>query len=259
MNKPEAQAKLAAFQAIMSFDLRTQLHGLTLYSVGSVPEDGVLLVYADFDPDRLVTLAKAAKDAQHTAHKQNTIYSWVDDKKGKKGTKRTYAAIAGNRVVFGQSEQRVAQALDVITGTAGNLASGNLLPQLGVPGSTSFLQAVARKMDFLPSDPNAQVLRLSKAIRVEAGEAQQQLSLSVTLEANDEEVANNISSILNGLVSLMRLQKEKPESIKVAEALALKQDGATVKATLVLPAADVLQMIQADAARKARKREAKQE
>src|SRR5512141_1230783 len=111
MQKPDAQARLAAFQALVNFDLRTQLHGATLYSTGPTPQDGVLIIYADFDPDRLVTLAKAANDSQSTTHKQNTIYNWIDDKKkAKDGEKpRTYAAIQGNRVIFGQKETPVAK------------------------------------------------------------------------------------------------------------------------------------------------------
>jgi len=49
MDKPAARARLAIFQLIFSFDLRTQLHGLTLYGSSPAPEDGVLIVYADFD------------------------------------------------------------------------------------------------------------------------------------------------------------------------------------------------------------------
>src|SRR5438094_271015 len=45
LDKPEAKDKLAALQTIFSFDLRKQLHGLTLYSTSDSPEDGVLLVY----------------------------------------------------------------------------------------------------------------------------------------------------------------------------------------------------------------------
>src|SRR5215468_11678012 len=78
LEKPEAQAKLSVFQNIFSFDLRTQLHGLTLYSAGSSPEDGVLIVYADFDADKLVTLAKAANDSQSSTHNGHSIYNWVD-------------------------------------------------------------------------------------------------------------------------------------------------------------------------------------
>src|SRR5262252_3017054 len=47
LEKPDAQDKFAAFQSIFNFDPRKQVHGLTLYSTGSAPEDGVLLVYAD--------------------------------------------------------------------------------------------------------------------------------------------------------------------------------------------------------------------
>ena len=71
MEKPEAQAKFAAFQSIFNFDPRKQLHGLTLYSTGKAPEDGVLLVYGDFDADRLVTLAKAGEGLSETTYKQH--------------------------------------------------------------------------------------------------------------------------------------------------------------------------------------------
>ena len=80
LEKPAAQAKLAAFQALFKFDLRTQLHGLTVYGLPDAPDKGVLLVYADFDAEHLATLAKAANDYQSAAHKQHTIHSWIDRK-----------------------------------------------------------------------------------------------------------------------------------------------------------------------------------
>ena len=52
LEKPDATTKFAAFQSIFSFDPRKQLHGITLYDAGSTPEDGVLLLYVDFDPLR---------------------------------------------------------------------------------------------------------------------------------------------------------------------------------------------------------------
>src|SRR5260370_39303335 len=55
LDKPDAQAKLSAFQSIFNFDLRTQLHGVTLYKSVASSEVGVLLVSADLDSCRLVT------------------------------------------------------------------------------------------------------------------------------------------------------------------------------------------------------------
>ena len=257
MEKPEAQAKFAAFQTIFSFDPRKQLHGLTLYSTGKAPEDGVLLVYADFDPERLVTMAKAANDYHSTTHRQHVIHNWIDEKKkAKNGVKpRVYAALEGSRVViFAQQEARVAQALDVLDRAAPNLAGSTLFPQLGAGGSTSFIQAVARKMDIPDATPNAAILKLAKMARLEIGEAQGQLKATLNLQADDDQVAQQMVSVGQGLLALMKLQKDNPGSVKLAEALSLKQDGAGVVAALAVPVADAIELMKADAARKAEKK-----
>jgi hypothetical protein len=259
MDKPEAQAKLAAFQALFSFDLRSQLHGMTLYSTGTAPEDGVLLLYGDFDSGRLVTLAKAAKDSQNTNYNQHVIYNWIDEKKKpKKGVRpRVYASVHGDHIViFGQREARVAEALDVLDRTVSNLAASKAFPQLGAAGDVSFIESAARKLDLPDSDPNAAMFRLSKLVRFQMAEAQRQVTGTLTLEANDDEVAQNIASIGQGLLALMKLQKDKPETLKLAAALSLKQDGASVVVTLVMPADDAVTLMKAHAARKAQKKTA---
>jgi hypothetical protein len=257
LSKPEAQAKLSAFQALMSFDLRTQLHGVTLYGTSSAPEDGVLVVYADFDAEHLVTLAKGANDSQNTPYKQHLIYNWIDEnKKAHHGSSgRVYAAIAGGRIIFGQREQAVAKALDVIDGANSSLAAGNNFPHLGAAGDTSFIQAAARKMDLPDSDPHAALLRLSKSVFFRLNEAQSQLNATLTLEANDEEVAGHMTTVAQGLIALGKLQTMKPEAVKLANALALKQDGPRLVVSASLPASEVVEMMKADAARKAAKKD----
>ncbi len=251
--KPEAKAKLAAFQTIFHFDLRTQLHGVTVYSESPSPEDGVLVVYADFDSARLVTLAQAAKDYQSSDHGSVVIHSWIDEKKtSKDGIKpRTYAAIKGNRVIFGQREDAVARALTVISGSSANLASTKNFSELGVSGSTSFIEAAVRKMKLPDSDPNAAILKMSQSLQLELGESQKKLNARLTLVADSGEVATNVLSIVQGLVSLAKMQNDKPESVKVANAISLAQEGDRVMANLVLPAGEAVEIMKADAARKA--------
>jgi hypothetical protein len=261
MEKPEAQAKLAAFQTIFNFDLRKQLHGLTLYSTGKAPEDGVLLVYAEFEPERLVTLAKAANDYRGTTYKQHTIHNWIDDKKkAKDGVKpRVYAAIQGERIViFAQQQARVAQALDVLDQAVPNLAGNTVFAQLGSGGSTGFIQAAARKLDLPDSTPNAAMFRLAKGARLQVGEAQGQLKATLDLEAGDEEVAKQMASVGQGLLALMKLQQNNPGSVKLAEALSLKQDGAGVVAALNVSTGEAIELMKADAARKAQKKAEKE-
>lgn len=255
LEKPEAQAKLSVFQNLFSFDLRTQLHALTLYSAGSSPQDGVLVVYADFDADKLITLAKAANDSKSATHNAHTIYNWVDDKKKHHGEKqRVYASIQGNRIIFGQRESAVSQALDVLDGSVPNLSTTKTaFPQLGVANDASFLAGAARKLDLSQSDPNAAIFRLAKSFRLQVGEAQQHLIGTLTLEANDDEVAGSMMAIAQGMVGLMKLQKDKPEATKFLQAIALKQDGASIVLTLDLPTDDVVSAMKASAERKAAK------
>lgn len=255
MEKPEAQAKLSVFQNIFSFDLRSQLHGLTLYSAGSSPQDGVMLVYADFDADKLTTLAKAANDSKSTAHNSHTIYNWIDDsKKHHHGEQqRVYATLQGNRIIFGQRESAVAQALDVLDGSVQNLSTAKAFPQTGAAGDTSLLIGAARKLDLSQSDPHSQIFRLSKSVRVQLEEVQQHLNGSLTLEANDEATASTMMTIAQGMIGLVKLQQDKPEAAKFLQAIALKQDGASITLTLDIPTDDVIGAMKASAERKAAK------
>ncbi len=258
MEKPELKAKLEIFQSLFSFDPRHALHGLTLYGGGKAPEDGVLLLYADFEPAKLETLAKAANGYESSTHRQHTIHTWLDEKRrAKDGSRaRNYAAIHGKRVVvFGQRASRVASALDVLDHTVAVLSATDPFVQFGNGANTSFLVGAARKLDFPGSDPNAAILRLSKVFRVQLGERQGQLNGLLCLEANNEEVAQNMASIGQGLVSLMKLQTDKAETAKLAEALALKQDGSAVNVSASLPAAEVVGWIKSKEHKKAEKAE----
>ena len=256
MEKPNAQNKLAAFQAMFKFDLRTQLHGLTLYSVGQSPEEGVLLVYADFDADHLSTLAKGARDYESSPHNQRVIHSWVDDSKmkSKDSKQRTYAAAQGSRLlIFGQRAAAVAKALDVLDVAAPNLTVSKSFPAL--ESKSAFLQGAAQKMTLKNSDPNAAVFRMSKSLRFEIGEEQNRVNATLQLTANDDEVAKQIVSIGQGLVSLMKLQKDRPEAGKLADALTLKQEASDVVVSFSIPVGDAIDLMKADAARKAKKDE----
>jgi hypothetical protein len=261
MEKPEAQAKLGAFETVFNIDLRKQLHGITLYSTGPSSDSGVMVIYADFEPERLLKLAKGANGYKSTEHNNHTIHNWIDDKKkAKEGVKpRVYASVAGSRaIIFGQQESAVASALDVMDGTAAALASSANFPQFGAAGDASFLQAAAHKLNVSESDPNTAIFRLSKEARFQVGEKEGQTTASLTLEASDEEVAKNIVSVAHGLAGLLKLQQNKPEVTKLAEAIAVKQDGTRVTASATMPSTEVVAIMKADAERKAKKKAAEQ-
>jgi hypothetical protein len=183
-----------------------------------------------------------------------------DNKKGHHGkTQRVYASIQGNRIIFGQRESAVSQALDVLDGSVPNLSAGSAFPQLGGANDTSLLAGAARKLDLSQSDPSAAIFRLAKSARLQIGEAKEHLIGTLTLEANDDEVATSMMAIAQGMVGLMKLQKDKPEATKFVQALALKLDSSSIVITVDLPTDDVIGTMKASAERKAAKKAEKAE
>jgi len=256
MEKPDAQKKFAAFEAIFSFDPRKELHGITLYGMSKAEDDGVLLVYADFDANRLTTMAEGARDHTSTTDGRHTIHSWIDEKKKEKdGVKpRTYAAIHGKTVVFGQKQSRVTEALAVLDRAGASLATDKLFSGLGTgPG---FIQGAARKLDALAGNgPNAAVLKQARTYDLNVDESQGRFEAALTLQAESEEVAKVIESVGRGLVALLSLQKEKPEAQKLAQGLDVRQDGPVVRASLSLPAEDVIALLKGAQAKKQAKQD----
>jgi len=152
---------------------------------------------------------------------------------------------------------RLASRINSSAGTltiASNIgsSSSNALT-IGGAGDTTFLTGAARKLDLSQSDPNAQIFRLSKSFRLQVGEVQQHLIGTLTLEANDDEVAGSMMSIAQGMIGLLKLQKDKPEAAKFLQAIALKQDGASLVLTIDVPTDDVVNAMKASEERKAAK------
>jgi hypothetical protein len=258
MAKPENKAKISVLQSLVGVDIATQLHGLTLYNCGSSGADakeGVLIVYADFDADKLSNLAQAAKNPQSTKHHGVTIRSWTSEKKSEEdgSEMRVYGAIKGNRVILGRQESAIANALDVLEGGA-SLAGSKNFPQLGAADSPKCIQAAAHHFE-LPGgdDAHAALVKLAQGMRLDIGESEGKVKATLALEAKDDDVAQQMNAVAQGLLALGKLQN-KPETAKLVNALSVKQDNTWVVANLNVDADDVVEAIKAKAAHKAEKK-----
>jgi hypothetical protein len=259
LSQPEIGDKLAAVGAIFDFDLRKQLHGLTVYTTEEHPKDGALIVYADFDPDRLVTLAKGADGFQSVTNGSHVIYSWLDEKKKGKGgeSSRVCGAILGHRVVFGQDETHLADALDVIEGKTPGFSAKKVFGE-PAPGESVLVQGVMLKFDFDSSDQNAAIFKMSKSVRLKISEANSAMTAAVRFEAADADTAQNISNIAQGLLAVLKLQKSDANALKLANAIVIKQDGAAVGLTLSVPSSELVDVIK-EGQKKAEEKEKRKE
>jgi hypothetical protein len=250
MNQPDIDTKLSAIQGLFSFDPRTQLHGATIYGTAQNPPEGVLIVYAEFDSNRVVNLGKLAPGFQTITNGSHLIHTWIggNEKRTNSDSPHIYAAIKDNRIILGKAEAPVAAALDVLDGKSPSLAGEKSLPELGDGGPGNVIQAVVSKFDFGNKDPNAAIFKMSKLVRLQAGETGGNLNATLSFEAKDTDTATQISAIAQGLIALLKLQQGNADILKIANAISLHQDGAIVTASASIPSKDVADTIKSKVA-----------
>jgi hypothetical protein len=259
MNKPEMNSNMLAFQAVFSFDIRTQLHGITVYSDAPRPKDTVVIIYAELDRPNLVALLQKGKSPQTMTNNHHVIYSWIDPKKGPEGEDtRSYASFPDGRMVVGKSRESTLASLAVIDGAAPNLTSGKSWPELTAATPTTFLVAAARNLDFVDANASTALLKLSKSLKFRASEDDEQLHAALTLDAGDELTARQMSLVTQGFVAMLGLQKENPKTTKLTDAINVQQHGSILTATLSTPSADVIAALKAAMEKKANKKVATQ-
>jgi hypothetical protein len=241
LEQPDAQQKLNYFKALVGVDITKQLHGLTIYGQGN---EGVLLIAADFDADRVVTLAKSAKDYQSAEHGKYTIHSWIDQSKNQ----RSYGAIAGGVVILGEKSQRVENALDVIDGARPNLKGTAKFQNLGASEKSAVLLGAGTQ---LPGDnPAKMVLKDVTSMTFSALESGDNFQAELQLNATNEETSHQIFTIVQGFSSLLAIQTDKPDMARMAHAISAVQNGNAIVVTLKLPVANSIQMIKDGQAKK---------
>ena len=253
LEKPEEQAKFFAYQMFLSFDPRKSLHGITLYGTTANPNDSVALIYADFDPAHLTRLAEMAEDHKATTNGQHVIHSWIDAKRREKegGEPRSYAAIHTKAVLFGQEEQRVAETLNALEGRNAGLNPGVLFPNSTAGAGVPILQGGAVKIEMQGAEPHAAVFRQAKAMSLNVAEMDGKIVGTLNLDAVNEEVSKHMATVARGLVSLLALQTDKPETVQFARSLSVVEEGARTVIKVSLSSDEVVKAMTAAAAQKA--------
>ncbi len=240
---PLVQKKLSVVAALFSFDFRSQAHGLTIYTREDHPKDGVLIVYADFDPNRLTALAQAADGSESSTNGSHVIYSWINKKKDG-DDERVYGAIVGHRVLFGQKESDLIEGLNVIDGKASCLTAKDAFPPPD-PGESVIVQGVVLKFPIDSADQNAAIFKMSKSVRLKLSETGDNIVANLNLEAADTNTATQINAIAQGLLAVLKLQKTNADVLELANAVGIKQNGCSVAVALSMPAAELSDKVKA--------------
>ncbi|HEX4122614.1 MAG TPA: hypothetical protein VH619_18525 [Verrucomicrobiae bacterium] len=229
VSKPALHSNLVAFESLLSFDYRSQLHGVTVYSEGLSAVDKVAIIYADFVPDHVIALVKSGNAPGQTTVNNRVVYHWSTAG----DPSPSYAIVRSNCMITGKSEKYVAAALSTDNEPSRKLSTGN----------DPFIQATAHNLDFLASQSYAGLFKFAKWAKLQAVETNEQLNAVLTVEAPDDYTAKQMSLVAQGMIAQLGLQKDHPQAASLATAFAVKQAGTTWTATLSVASQDLIAAI----------------
>jgi hypothetical protein len=238
---------MVAFQSIFSFDPRRQLHGMTIYTASSTPNDSVVITYADFEPAQLVKLMTGGEAAFAITNNQHVIYSWIDKNKnsGDPDSARKYTAVLDGRLIAGNTRRSVIDALAVVDGSAPSLSPRKAAKEFDTPGASNFVLASAQNLDFLESDPKMALLKLSKRVKLTACESDEVLKATLTVDAGDGQTAQQMSQVAQGLITELGLQKENPWAAKLAGGMTVQLEATGFRVDISVSSEDAMAALKA--------------
>lgn len=252
IDNENAESKFAALQAVVGFDPRTDLDGITLYGFGQAKQDGMVIVRGRFDTTQLEILVRANDTYESVTHGEHTIHSWIDERKARRAERlggepvRTFGCVIGaDRVVLSESIDNVRHAIDVIEGRAESMADKSTLPGLERSEDAGFFIASANIGKMQNIHPRAAMLRNTQGLAFSMSESDGTLHARLTLETQTEEAALNLSKMMDGIIGLAMLNAEaNPAGSKLAEAMGVRLDGKWLEITLDVPTADIVQYME---------------
>ncbi len=236
--------QLKAFKRMFSVHPLTDLRGITLYGDGK-PDHAVALIDGAFDQAHIEDIVKVADHYEGGTHAGFTVHTWKD-----KGKKQHAAFASGSLLVFSHQRDLLEQALDVLK--ADKPADAD--PFFTADGGKPLLAASAKISEIdLPGD-EARIIRMAKMLRLAATENGGRFSLRAGVETGNPTDADRIRRVLDGMIAFAQMADLKLDGLDLQADLAVTPDKPGLTASLSLPVAEWIALMERAAAEDAKKK-----
>ena len=238
LSKGDADRKLSALSMILRFDPRKDLNSMTMFGQNEQPASAAVLLEGAFDAAALVTMIRGNDEYTSENHGDQMIHGWVDD------GKRTFGAIQGSSIILSQGKAMVKQALDVANGSKKHLAADSgLIP----PAEANSFFSAAANMKALGKmkEVDAAMLKQADLVGIALSETGRHMQGTLNVTAANEEVAGQLHAMVQGVIAFAQLNgEESPELQQLAKSVKVLQNGSQVGLSMLLPVADILEMME---------------
>ena len=222
----EGREKLDALVEIMGFDPLSAFHGATMFGNGE-EDNGILVLKHKADITKLLAFMKLDEYYRKTEHGKHEIHGAGD----RGDSKRGYVSfVNATTAVLAASRELAAEGIDLVNGKG---AAVKQIPtsflSAGKKAKYAFLVAYANVEDLKEHIDNESVNQMAKQVAFVMGESDEKFILSISVDALDTDAAENMESMVNGLIGFAKLsQDENPEVKDILKGLKVTRNEANV-------------------------------
>ena len=225
IREDEGRKKLDALVEIIGFDPLTAIHGATMFGTGE-EDDGIIVMKHKADNAKLLAFMKLDEHYRKTEHGKHEIHGVGDRSDGERGY---ISFVNDTTAVLAPSRELVGVGIDLVNGKGAAIKVPSSLQSAGKKTKNAFLVAYANVEDLKDYIDNESVNKMAKRAALSLGESDEKLILSISVDALDTDAAENMESMVNGLIGFAKLsQNENPEVKDILKGLKVTRNEANV-------------------------------
>ena len=249
------------------------VQSVTLYGPSHVRTEAVAVAKLKYDRaevKKLLGIAPGGPTERLAGHDVHTFTA--KRRRGDDGGQRYLCFYDGSTLVASASLDRLKEAVEILAGQGKKLARGNVISNMLTPRAGSVAVLAARGVDKLAEAAKgrkardgrqrphrAALLKKVKTLRMELGEADNDVFLAIEAAMKTTEDAVNAEKALHGLLGMMLLSQGEDElAAKVLQSARIQRRGSAVSASIRCPAKDILSKARAMLERRAARHAEKQ-
>ena len=197
-----AEAHLKIVETVIGMDPRKDLHGATVYGTAIGKHNGVLILHAKLNRQRIQSWAEKLPGREKSEHGDFTISTWTK-KKGDRTFTLATAWFDDSHLVAGASVDELKNALDVLGGKGKSVGDDSPLAGSVAAGTT----VLARISGIADADLkcNNPVAKQTKSFRFVVGENDGESFFRARAEMTNSDVVGEMEKIVAGAQAVGRL------------------------------------------------------
>ncbi len=227
----------------VGLELTKDLHGITVYGRRYSEPAAVVIVYAKVDRQRLMNYLQHMPGYHTDSYGNRELMVWREKPVNRNEHTVTGCFCRPGVIVFGRDAAEVKRALDVIDGTSPSLSESDPLLDVETPPGT-MIQARGVDLSGVELPFKSPLVRKSKSFRIALGEHEGEAFAVAVATTESVETANQLRSVVEGLVAMAELQFESDQQIsQMLEAVEISLAGKSVMVELRGPVENAKELI----------------